>query len=324
LEAILILKERTMPTSQAVRFHSYGGPEVLVLEEMSRPQAGAGEVLIRVHAAGVNPLDWKVRAGHLKDWLPHRLPLIPGWDVSGVVEAVGHDVTAFKIGDAVYGMLDHMHDGAYAEYVAARTGDLVRKPRSIDHVQAAAVPLAALTAWQSLFKVADLAPWHTVLIHAAAGGVGHFAIQFAKWRGAKVIGTASADNASFLRELNADRVIDYRTTQFEEVVSGVDVVLDAIGGDTQDRSWQVLKKGGILVATLGISSPEAARRHGVRGEGVRVHTDTAKLTQIAALIDAGDLKPAVTTVLPLAEAGRAHELSQTGHVRGKIVLKVGD
>ena len=313
-----------MATMQAVRFHSYGGPEVLVLEEVARPQAGADEVLVQVHAAGVNPIDWKVRAGHLKDWLPHRLPLILGWDVSGVVEAVGPDVTAFKSGDAVYGMLDHMRDGAYAEYVAARTGDLVRKPRSIDHVQAAGVPLAALTAWQSLFEVANLAPWHTVLIHAAAGGVGHFAVQFAKWKGAKVIGTASAGNATFLKELGADRVIDYRTTQFEEVVSEVDVVLDTIGGDTQERSWQVLKKGGMLVATLGISSPEAARQHGVRGEGVRVHANTAQLTQIAALIDAGDLKPAVTTMLPLAEAARAHELGQTGHVRGKIVLKVGN
>ncbi len=214
-----------MATMQAVRFHSYGGPEVLVLEEVPRPQAGAGEVLIRVHAAGVNPIDWKVRAGHVKDWLPHRLPLIPGWDVSGVVEAVAPGVTTFKVGDAVYGMLDFMRNGAYAEYVAARTGELVRKPRSIDHVQAAAVPLAALTAWQSLFEVASLAPWHTVLIHAAAGGVGHFAVQFAKWKGAKVIGTASANNESFLRELGADEVIDYRTTQFEEVVREVDVVL---------------------------------------------------------------------------------------------------
>ncbi len=313
-----------MSTMQAVRFHSYGNPEVLVLEEVPRPQADAGEVLIRVHAAGVNPIDWKVRAGHVKDWLPHRLPLIPGWDVSGVVEAVGPGVTAFKVGDAVYGMLDFMRNGAYAEYVAAQSADLAHKPRSIDHVQAAAVPLAALTAWQSLFEVAGLAPWHSVLIHAAAGGVGHFAVQFAKWKGAKVIGTASANNASFLRELGADEVIDYRTTQFEEVVRGVDVVLDPIGGDTQAAFLAGSEKGGILVATLGISSPETARQHGVRGEGVGVHPDTAQLTQIAALIDAGDLKPAVTTILPLAEAARAHELSQTGHVRGKIVLQVGD
>jgi NADPH:quinone reductase-like Zn-dependent oxidoreductase len=313
-----------MATMQAVRFHSYGSPEVLVLEEVPRPQAGAGEVLIRVHAAGVNPIDWKVRAGHVKDWLQHRLPLIPGWDVSGAVEAVGPDVSAFKIGDAVYGMLDFMRDGAYSEYVTTNIRNLALKPRSIDHIQAAAVPLAALTAWQSLFEVAGLAPWHTVLIHAAAGGVGHFAVQFAKWKGAKVIGTASSNNASFLKELGADRVIDYRTTQFEKVVSELDVVLDPVGGDTQERSWQVLKRAGILVATLGISSPQAASERGVRGEGVRVHPDRGQLTQITALIDAGDLKPTVTKVLSLAQAARAHELSETGHVRGKIVLKVGD
>jgi NADPH:quinone reductase-like Zn-dependent oxidoreductase len=312
-----------MGTMQAVRLHSYGGSEVLVLEEIPRPHAGAGEVLIRVHAAGVNPLDWKVRAGHVKEWLKHRLPLIPGWDISGVVEAVAPDVTAFKIGDAVYGMLDFLRNGAYAEYVAARTLNLGFKPNSIDHIQAGAVPLASLTAWQSLFEVAGLKSGQTVLIHAAAGGVGHFAVQFAKWKEARVIGTASAGNESFLRELGADEVIDYRTTKFEEAVHDVDVVLDTIGGDTQQRSWQVLKKGGILVATLGISSPEAAHQHGVRGEGVMVHPDVAELAQIAALIDAGNLKPAVTTILPLAEAARAHELSQTGHVKGKIVLQVG-
>jgi NADPH:quinone reductase-like Zn-dependent oxidoreductase len=311
-----------MATMRAVTLHSYGGSEVLVSEEMPRPQAGAGEVLVRVHAAGINPLDWKVRAGHVKAWLQHRLPMIPGWDVSGVVEAVAPDVTAFKVGDAVYSMLDFMRNGAYAEYVAARTQNLAFKPKSIDHIQASAVPLASLTAWQSLFEVASLKPGQTVLIHAAAGGVGHFAVQFAKWKEAKVIGTASASNESFVRQLGADGVIDYCTTKFEETVHDVDVVLDTIGGDTQERSWQVLRKGGILVATLGISSPEAARQHGVRGEGVMVHPDAAQLTQIAALIDAGDLKPAVTTVLPLAEAVRAHELSQTGHVRGKIVLQV--
>jgi NADPH:quinone reductase-like Zn-dependent oxidoreductase len=311
-----------MTTMRAVMFHSYGSPEALVLKEVPRPQAETGEVLIRVYAAGVNPLDWKVRAGHIKEWLRHRLPLIPGWDVSGVVEALGPEVSAFKVGDAVFGMLDFMRDGAYAEYVSAGTKQLSFKPKSIDHVQAAAVPLAALTAWQSLFEVAGLDSGQTVLIHAAAGGVGHFAVQFAKWKGAEVIGTASADNESFLRELGADRVIDYRTTPFEEALHDVDVVLDLIGGDTQQRSWKVLKKGGILVATLGISSAETAAEHGVRGEGVMVHPDTEQLARIAALIDEGNLKPVVSRVLPLAEAGKAHELSQTGHVRGKIVLKV--
>jgi NADPH:quinone reductase-like Zn-dependent oxidoreductase len=313
-----------MTTMQAVRFHSYGSPEVLVLEEAPRPRAGAGEVLVRVHAAAVNPLDWKVRAGHVKAWLQHRLPLIPGWDVSGIVDAVGPDVTAFKSGDAVFGMLDFGRNGAYAEYVAAGTRNLAFNPRSMDHIQSAAVPLAALTAWQSLFEIAGLSSGQTVLIHAAAGGVGHFAVQFAKWKGARVIGTASAGNESFLRELGADEVIDYRTRPFQEAVRDVDVVFDPIGGDIQHRSWKVLKKGGILVATLGISSPEAAAEHGVRGEGVMVGPDNTQLARIAALIDAGNVKPFVSSVFPLAEAARAHELSQTGHVRGKIVLKVRD
>jgi NADPH:quinone reductase-like Zn-dependent oxidoreductase len=312
-----------MATMQAVSLHSYGDPDVLVLEEMPRPQPGAGEVLIRVHAAGVNPLDWKVRAGHVKGWLPHRLPLIPGWDVSGVVEAAGPEVTAFKIGDAVYGMLDFMRNGAYAEYVLTRTKHLALKPNRLDPIQAGAVPLASLTAWQSLFELAGLESGQNVLIHGAAGGVGHFAVQLAKWKEAQVISTASVSNEDFLRELGADEVIDYPTTKFEEAVHDVDVVLDTIGGDTQERSWRVLKKGGILVATLGISSQDAAHRLGVRGEGVMVRPDASQLTQIAALIDAGNLKPAITTILPLAEAPRAHELSQTGHVRGKIVLQVG-
>jgi NADPH:quinone reductase-like Zn-dependent oxidoreductase len=311
-----------MATMQAVRFHSYGDPGVLRVEQVPRPQAGPDEVLIQVQAAGVNPLDWKVRAGHVRGWLQHQLPLIPGWDVSGVVEAVGPGVTAFKPGDAVFGMLDFNLNGAYAQYVAANLRHLAPKPASLDYVQAAAVPLAALTAWQSLFEVAELLPGHTVLIHAAAGGVGHFAVQFAKGAGARVIGTASAANADFVRQLGADVVIDYRATRFETAVSGVDVVLDLIAGDTQERSWQVLKPGGILVSTLGIASPDAPRQQGGRGAGVMVHPDPGHLSHIAALIDAGGVKPAVTTILPLAAAARAHEMSQAGHVRGKIVLQV--
>jgi NADPH:quinone reductase-like Zn-dependent oxidoreductase len=311
-----------MATMQAVRFHSYGDPGVLRVEQVPRPHAGPDEVLIQVQAAGVNPLDWKVRAGHVRGWLQHQLPLIPGWDVSGVVEAVGPGVTAFKPGDAVFGMLDFNLNGAYAQYVAANLRHLAPKPASLDYVQAAAVPLAALTAWQALFEVAGLLSGHTVLIHAAAGGVGHFAVQFAKGAGARVIGTASAANADFVRQLGADVVIDYHATQFETAVSGVDVVLDLMAGDVQERSWQVLKPGGILVSTLGIASPDAPRQQGVRGAGVMVHPDPGHLSHIAALIDAGGVKPAVTTILPLAAAARAHEMSQAGHVRGKIVLQV--
>jgi NADPH:quinone reductase-like Zn-dependent oxidoreductase len=312
-----------MTTMKAVRFHSYGGSDVLVYEEMPRPEAGEGEALIRVHAASVNPLDWKVRDGHLKERMKHQLPLVPGWDVSGVVDAVAPDVTAFKVGDEVYGLLNFMKNGAYAEYVATPIQSLAFKPKTIDHIQAGAVPLAALTAWQALFDVADLKSGQTILIHAAAGGVGHFAVQIAKWKKAKVIGTASANNEGYLQELGIDDVIDYKTTKFEEVVHNVDVVLDTMAGDTRQGSWQVLKKGGILVATLGISDQEIDEQKGVRGGGLMVHPDFDQLTQIGDLIDNGDLKATVSSVLPLEQATQAHELSQTGHVKGKIVLQVG-
>lgn len=309
---------------KAIRIHTYGGPETLVYEDAPRPEAAAGELLIRVQAAGVNPVDWKVRAGHLKEWLQHQLPLIPGWDVSGVVEAVAADVTSFKAGDEVYGLLDFARDGAYAEYAVARAADMARKPATVDHATAAALPIAALTAWQSLFEVAHLAAGQTVLIHGAAGGVGHFAVQFARWKGARVIGTASARNAGFVRELGADQAIDYQSTRFEEGVRGVDVVLDTIGGDTQLRSWQVLKKGGVLVATLGIETPQATRDFGVRGEGIMVHPDAGQLSQIAALVEAKEVRPYISSTITLAEAARAHELSQDGHVRGKLVLRVSE
>jgi NADPH:quinone reductase-like Zn-dependent oxidoreductase len=316
--------ERTMLTMKAIRFHTYGGPEVLVHEDAPRPEAATGEVLIRVTAAGVNPVDWKVRAGHTREWLQHRLPLIPGWDVSGVVEAVGPDVSGLKAGDEVFGMLDLTRDGAYAEYAVARASDMARKPASVSHIHAASLPIAALTAWQALFDVARLAPGQTVLIHGAAGGVGHFAVQFAKWKGAQVIVTASARNTGFVRELGADRVIDYQTTRFEEAVNGVDVVLDTIGGDTQQRSWQVLKKGGVLVSTLGIATPQAARDFGVRGEEMFVRADAGQLGQIAALVEAKQVRPYIASTPALADAAKAHEQSETGHVRGKIVLRVSE
>ena len=245
-----------MATMQAIRFHTYGGPEVLVKDEVPRPEPAPGEVLVQVHAAGVNPLDWKVRQGHVKEWLQHRLPLIPGWDVSGVIAAVGPEVTSFKMGIGSSACWISSVTAPTPSLSRPRTLHLAPKPESLNHVQAAAVPLASSTAWQALFEIADLQSGQTVLIHAAAGGVGHFAVQLAKWQGARVIGTASADNADFLRELGADEVIDYRSTPFFEKVHDVDVVLDPIGGDTQKQSWQVLKKGGILVATLGITSPE--------------------------------------------------------------------
>ena len=234
------------------------------LRGCARPQAGAGEVLVRVHAAGVNPVDWKVREGYGKDQLGHKLPLILGWDVSGVVEAVGPGVDRLKVGDEVYSRPDLSRDGAYAEYIVMREALVARKPRTMDHVHAAAIPLAAMTAWQALFDAAGLSPGQRVLIHAAAGGVGTFAVQLAKWKGAHVIGTASTKNQDLLRQLGADGAIDYRSVAFETVVQDMDVVLDTIGGETQARSWTVLRKGGVLVSTVSPPSPEEAAAHGVR------------------------------------------------------------
>lgn len=310
-----------METMKAARIHKYGGPEVLVYEDAPRPKPSRGEVLIRVHAAGVNPVDWKAREGYLKQRHP-SLPLILGWDVSGVVQATGAGVAGLKKGDEVYALADIARDGAYAEYIVIRESEVALKPKSIDHIHAAAIPLAALTAWQVLFDAAQLKSGQTVLIHGAAGGVGSFAVQLAKWRGAHIIGTASRVNQDFLRNLGADETIDYTGTRFEDVVHDVDVVLDALGGDTQKRSWKVLKKGGMLVSIVSRPSPEEAIAHGVLQAYVFVQPNVEQLTEIAKLVDSGKLRPVVETVLPLAEARRAHELSQTGHTRGKIVLRV--
>ncbi len=311
-----------MATMKAVRIHSYGGPEVLVHEDAPKPMLARDEVLIKVHAAGVNPVDWKIREGLLQDVLHHQLPLVLGWDVSGTVESVGDAVGTLQPGDQVYSRPEIARDGAYAEYVAVRADEVAIKPDSLDHIHAAGVPLAALTAWQSLFDTAALGPGQALLIHAAAGGVGSFAVQLAKARGAYVIGTGSEKNRQFLRELGADEVIDYRTTSFEDALRNLDVVFDTVGGDTQERSWGVLRKGGMLVSIVAPPSPEQATQHEVSGAFVFVQPNASQLTEIACLIDAGAVKSIVETVLPLTEFRRAQALSQGGHTRGKIVLKV--
>jgi NADPH:quinone reductase-like Zn-dependent oxidoreductase len=307
---------------KAIRIHEYGGPDVLQLEECPRPKPGPDEVLIRVHAAGVNPVDWKIREGYLKDQVQRSLPFIPGWDVSGVVEETGDSTSRLKRGEAVYSRPDIGRDGAYAEYIVVREADVALKPESIDHIHAAATPLAALTAWQVLFDEADLKAGQKVLIHAAAGGVGHFAVQLAKWKGAHVIGTASKRNHDFLRELGADETIDYSNQRFENVVHDVDVVFDTLAGEVQERSWQVLRKGGVLVSILNPPSPETAASHGVRGGFVFVQPDAKELMEIGKLIDSQKLKPVIQSTIPLADVRQAHNLSQAGHVRGKLVLTV--
>src|SRR5256886_1526928 len=257
----LFTEKRTM---KAIRIHNYGGPEVLKYEDAPRPQPQAGEVLVRVHAAGVNPIDWKVREGHMKDFWPHKFPLILGWDLSGVVEELGRGASRFEIGDEVYSVPDALCDGSYAEYIVVRESELALKPKSLHHIRAAAVPLAALTAWQSLFDTAQLQPGQRVLIHGGSGGVGHFALQLAKWKGAYVIATASTKNQELLLELGADETIDYTRQRFEDVARNIDIVLDPIGGDTQERSWQVLKKGGILLSVVEPPSADKAKALGIQ------------------------------------------------------------
>jgi NADPH:quinone reductase-like Zn-dependent oxidoreductase len=311
-----------METMKAVRIHEYGGPDVLKYEDAPRPLAGPGEILIRVHGTSVNPVDWKLREGYLRQMLQYKMPLILGWDVSGVVAAVGSGATRFKKGDEVYSRPDMSRDGTYAEYVAVKESEVALKPKSIDHVTAAAIPLAGLTAWQALYDAAKICAGQTLLIHGAAGGVGTFAVQLAKLRGARVIATASKKNHDFLRSLGADELIDYNTTKFEDVVQGVDAVLDTITGETMARSWQVLKKDGILVSILEPPSTEKAAACGVRCHHIFVQANAQELDELAKLVDAGKLKVIIEKVFPLAEARAAQESNATGHTRGKIALRV--
>ena len=239
-----------------------------------------------------------------------------------MVEALGPGVVGFRMGDEVYSRPDLARDGAYADYIVIRASEAALKPRTLDHIHAAAMPLAALTAWQALFDAADLQEGQKVLIHGGAGGVGSFAVQLAKWKGAVVAATASAGNQEFLRDLGADQAVDYRGSPFEETVCGVDVVLDTIGGETQKRSWKSLRRGGIMVSTVNPPSDEDALLYGARKASVWVQSSARQLAELAALVDSGELRPFVETILPLAQARRAQEISQTGHARGKIVLRV--
>ncbi len=301
-----------------------GGPEVLKEVERDRPQPGISEILVRVHAAGVNPTDWKHRSAQRFLGTP---PYVLGWDVSGVVEEVGLGVTIFAPGDEVFGMLPYPHGvGSHAEYVLGPTRAFVPKPAAVDHVQAGAIPLAALTAWQSLVDTAQLGPGDRVLIHAAAGGVGHLAVQIAKARGAYVIGTASTAKHGFLADLGADEVIDYREQDFASAVQDVDVVLDTIGGEYQLRSLRTLKPGGIMVSTVPVAAEglrEEAGRLGVRAQLILVEADHGGMQAVAELVESGLLRAAIAGTYPLSEAARAHEAGETNRTTGKLVLTMG-
>ncbi|MFF4534090.1 NADP-dependent oxidoreductase [Streptomyces sp. NPDC001407] len=311
---------------RAVVQETAGGPEVLQLVETDRPEPRLGEILVRVHAAGVNPTDWKTRERG-SFYTGESVAFTLGFDVSGVVEAIGDGVTLYAPGDEVYGMPSFPHPaGAYAEYVTAPARHFAPKPRGLDHVQAAALPLAALTAWQALVDTAGLREGQRVLIHAAAGGVGHLAVQIAKARGAYVIGTASAAKHDFLRGLGADELIDYREQDFAEAVHDVDVVLEAISGDYPARSLRTLRPGGTLVSLLPLTDEvrAQARERGVRATRMVVEPDLAGLKALTELVETGRLRTEIAAVLPLADAAKAHELGETDRTSGKIVLTVED
>lgn len=305
---------------KAIRFHEYGGPENLREEDAPDPRAASGQVLVRVHAASVNPIDHKLASGVMRKIMPLEFPWIPGGDFSGIVEAVGAGVTGFKKGDAVCG--DTPGGGSYAQLVATSADLVAAKPGKLSHVEVASVPLAGQTAWQALFDHGRLERGQTVLIHGASGGVGMFAVQLAHWKGAKVLATASASNLDFVRSLGADTAIDYKATPFESVAKNVDLVLDLIGGETQHRSFGVLKPGGALIATAQPPSEQEAARHKVRATMVRMQASAKNLTELAKLLDAGTIKTIVSKKYPLAQARSAWRDILTGHTRGKIVLEV--
>lgn len=310
---------------KAIRVREYGGPDVLQYEELPRPDPEEGEVLVEVRAAGVNPIDWMVREGYADEALDPSLPYVPGWDLSGVVDAVGPGVTAFDPGDAVFGLVRMPDPGnAYAEYAAVPAADVVETPDGLDHVDAAGLPMVALTARRALFEVGDLRAGQRVLVHAAAGGVGHVAVQLADYAGAHVAGTASQRNERYLRDLGVDEFVDYRTRDFEDVLGPADVVVDAVGGDTLARSIGVVAEGGRIVTLPEPPSTDVVERaEAERSATVHwfsVEPDAAALAEIRHLVDAGHLRPTVSDTWPLEEAAAAHEASETGHVRGKLVL----
>jgi NADPH:quinone reductase-like Zn-dependent oxidoreductase len=307
---------------KAIVINAYGNEDVVNYVEVDRPEPKADEVLLKVHAAAVNPADWKIRDG-MGERFGFKLPLILGGDIAGTVAAVGDGVENFQQGDAVYGMTLSTLSGGYAEYAVAKADAIAPKPESLNFEEAAAIPIGALTAWQAMFDVANLSSGQKILITGASGGVGSMAVQLAKAKGAFVIGTASGKNEQFVRDLGADEFVDYTKQNFEEVVTDVDVVFDTVGNDTQERAFQTLKQGGFLVSSAGTPSAEKAQELGVTAAFVFCKSNAQQLAQINSLIAEGKLKIHIETLLPLAEAKKAHQLSQSGRTRGKIVLQVG-
>ncbi|WP_067934017.1 NADP-dependent oxidoreductase [Alicyclobacillus kakegawensis] len=307
---------------RAVYIEAYGGKEQLKYGELPRPAIGADDVLIEVHAAGVNPVDWKIREGYLKQRLNYTFPLILGWDAAGVVVETGSNVTQFQVGDKVFTRPEIERNGSYAEYLAVVERLVAPMPKNISFEEAASIPLAGLTAWQALVDTAHVQSGDKVLVHAGAGGVGVYAIQIAKAYGAHVATTVSERNLDLVRSLGADVVIDYVREDFVERVRDYDIVLDTMGGDVQRRSYDVLKPGGILVSIINPPDPDTAAKHRVRAEYFFLEPDGKKLAKLGELVEQGRVRPVVGHVFALEQAAKAHELSESHHARGKIVLQV--
>lgn len=313
---------------RAIAIEKFGGREVLQLMELPRPQPAPGEILVEVKAAGVNPVDWKIRQGLLQGRLPHQFPIILGWDVAGIVRELGPGVSDWKIGDQVFAYCrkDLIHEGSYAEFITLVPNQAAPKPKNLNWTEAAAVPLAGLTAYQVLFESIALKKGEVILIHAGAGGVGSFAIQLARNAGAKVITTASAVHHDYLRSLGVDEIVDYKSQDFVGTIrkkfpQGLDAVFDTVGGATQVKSLQVLKEGGRLTSILAIEKAVEKQKHYKMGY-VFVRPESSQLHQLKNLIEAGKLKVQLSAVLPLEQAAQAHERIETGHTQGKIVLQV--
>jgi NADPH:quinone reductase-like Zn-dependent oxidoreductase len=300
---------------RAIQLEDYGGPEALKLVEIAKPQPGEGQVLVRVHAAGVNPADWKMGSGMYRNFMPLQFPWIPGLEGAGVIEAVGSGVTHFSPGQAVFGPFH----ASYAEYATPAVDELQLKPEKLSFEESASVPVGALTAWGAVIDAANVQPGQRVLVHGAAGGVGLYAVQLSRWKGAQVVGTASKANESFVRSLGAE-AFDYSSGAFEQVIRDIDVVIDTVGGDLLERSLKVVRKAAVLMTIAGRPAEGFGQAQGARVVNVR-RAPASELTKIRQLIETGVLQPAVYKVFPLAEARQAQDLSQTGHGRGRIVLR---
>ena len=307
---------------RAVRIHQYGGTETLQVDMIDTPKINDDDILIKTKASSINPVDWKIREGYLKEMIPYELPLTLGWDVAGIVEQVGAAVTDFKVGDEVFSRPDISRQGSYADYVAVKADQAVLKSPKLDFAQAAVLPLAGITAWQCLVDVGQLQAGQRVLIHAGAGGVGHLAIQIAKAQGATVIATASAANQALLTQFGADQAIDYNQGTLVEQIAPVDVVFDTMGGEVQNQSWALLKEGGILVSVVTPPDEAIAKEHNVKSAFVFIEPSRRILLELNKLVESEQLIPFIEHRFSLAQIVEAHLQSESGHTRGKIVIEV--